>query len=466
MKILMSVVALLFSVLSAALLDAEVPSAIALRNARIVPVAGPVIAKGTVLIRDGLIAGVGDNVAVPADAWVIDAQGLIVYPGLIDALSTWGIVPASIAPAVPVPASTPVTGGRRSAAANVEPVAHGPEERPNTHTWVRAADLLSPQDARVTSSRSAGFTSAVAFPTDGIFGGQGAVINLAGDKRAMVLSTPAAQYVSLTTGNGRSYPESLMGVIAYIRQVYLDAAHAQLERAAYEKDHALRRPEYDRAVEGLVECPRTLLPAGNAVQLERMARFAAELKLNAILYGAQEAYRDGAKLREFGYPVLVSLKWPERPRDADPDLRESLHTLEVREHAPEGPAALGKAGVRYAFYSDGLSGRETVRAVKRAIDAGLPPADALKAMTLSAAEIYGMADRLGSIEKGKIANLVVTDGELFQERTRVKFIFVDGRKYEPVPEPAPGERGGGERGSPGPETPSPANPPSAFGGVR
>jgi imidazolonepropionase-like amidohydrolase len=463
MKILLSI-----ALFSAALLDASAPSAIALRNARIVTISGPVIAKGTVVVRDGLITDVGANASVPAEAWVIDAQGLTVYPGLIDALSTWGI-PAAPAPGTastraPATAAAP-GGGRRGAMAAAEPVVHGPEERPATNSWVRAADLVSPEDARIVSARNAGFTSAVTFPTSGIFGGQGALINLSAEKRNMVVATPAGQYLSLTTAGFSSYPGSLMGVIAYIRQLYLDAEHYQLERAAYEKNHAAPRPGYDRAVEGVLESPRALLPATSIVQLERMARFAAELKLKVILYGAHEAYRDAARLREFGYPLLVSLKWPERPRDADPDAPETLRTLELREHAPQTPAALAKAGVRFAFYSDGATARDTVRAVKRAIDAGLAPADAVRAMTLSAAEIYGAADRLGSIEKGKIANLVVTDGDLFQESTKVKYIFVDGMKYEPVPEPPAAERpGGGASGAPAERPPD--NPPADQGGER
>lgn len=193
MKILLWLVTLV----GAAFLHAEVPSAVALRNARIVTVAGPIIAKGTVLIRDGLIAGVGDNVAVPADAWVIDGQGLTVYPGLIDALGIWGL--AASAPAAPS-ASNSGSAGRRSSFTAVEPVVHGPEERPGTHSWVRAADLVSADDARVVSDRSAGFTSAVVFPTSGIFGGQGAAINLSGEKRRMVVATPVGQFVSLSTG--------------------------------------------------------------------------------------------------------------------------------------------------------------------------------------------------------------------------------------------------------------------------
>jgi len=166
------------------------------------------------------------------------------------------------------------------------------------------------------------------------------------------------------------------------------------------------------------------------------------LKLNAVLYGGHEAHRVAALLKKSGVPVLVSLRWPERSRDADHEQVESLRVLEFREMAPSTPAALAREGVRFAFYADGLwSQRELVRAVRRALEAGLSQADAVRAFTLSAAEIYGVADRLGSIEKGKIANLIVTDGELFQEKTRVKYVFIDGRKYEPLPE-APPEEGG------------------------
>jgi imidazolonepropionase-like amidohydrolase len=104
----------------------------------------------------------------------------------------------------------------------------------------------------------------------------------------------------------------------------------------------------------------------------------------------------------------------------------------MRAKAPSTPGMLAKAQVKFAFYSDGIANpKDVTKAVKKAIDAGLAPADAVRAMTLSAAEIYNVADRLGSIDKGKIANLVVTEGDLFQDRTKVKYVFVDGMKFEP-----------------------------------
>jgi imidazolonepropionase-like amidohydrolase len=115
----------------------------------------------------------------------------------------------------------------------------------------------------------------------------------------------------------------------------------------------------------------------------------------------------------------------------------------MREKSPSSAGALSKAGVKFAFYSDGLATtREINAAVRKAIEQGLDPAAAVRALTLSPAEIYGVSDRLGSIDKGKIANLVVTEGDLFGAQTKVKYVFVDGGKFEPVPEP-PAGRGGG-----------------------
>jgi imidazolonepropionase-like amidohydrolase len=162
------------------------------------------------------------------------------------------------------------------------------------------------------------------------------------------------------------------------------------------------------------------------------------LKTKTVLYGGHEAWRSADILARRGVPILVSLKWPERVKDADPEEQDPLRVLELRDRAPQTPAALAKAGARFAFYSDSLENpKDAVKAVKRAIDAGLAPSDAIRALTLAPAEIYGVTDRLGSIEKGKIANLVVTDGDLFQDKTKIKYIFVDGVKFEPAPEVKP-----------------------------
>ena len=441
--------------LLAAFAWADAPSVIAIRNAKIVTVAGPVIAKGTVVVRNGLIEAVGANVAVPADAVLVEGEGLTVYPGLIDALSTVGMPGAA-------PAAATGRGGRgavqavpTAAAAAPQPRANGPEDRPQTTSWLLAADEILPTDRRIETVRGAGVTTAVVFPTRGIFAGQGAVIDLAAAEKAgaMVVESPVGQYINIGRGGGfgGGFPSSLMGIMAYVHQVYLDADHYKLLKEAYAKNpRGMERPAYDRALEGVLDSRRILIPANRLVEIDRMIRFSGELKQPTILYGMHEAYRPeaAALLKKSGMPALVSLKWPTPPTGPDVHLEdESLRQLETYDQAPAAPAALQKAGVKFALYSDGVdTPRDFQRAVKRALDAGLTRDEALRALTLSPAEIYGVADRVGSIEKGKIGNLVVTRGEIFDGNTKIEMIIVDGKKYTPA-----AETGGGR----GPATDAP-----------
>ena len=164
----------------------------------------------------------------------------------------------------------------------------------------------------------------------------------------------------------------------------------------------MKRQDYDRALEGVIESKRILLPAQREVEMDRMLRFGAELKQPTVLYGMREGYRAAAVLKKGGDPVLVSLKWAEKARDADPDEEDTYRTLENREKGPTTPQVLKQAGVKFAFYTDGIDApRDIQRAVKKAIDGGLSREDAVRALTLSPAEIYGISDRLGSLEKAR-----------------------------------------------------------------
>jgi len=463
-----TVTALLFCVTCAL---AQNPSAVAIRNAKIVTGAGPVIAKGTVVVRKGLIEAVGENVPVPADAMIVEGEGLTVYPGLIDSLSTLGQPGAITAAtanagrggrgqnAAPATTAAPVNPlAALAAAATLTPVARGPEDRPQTTSWIKIADEVSPNDRRIETVRAAGFTTVASFPTRGIFAGQGAVIDLlTGEKPGeMVMASPIGQYISVTRsgGFGGGFPSSLMGYLAYIRQLYIDMEHYKLVKDAYAKNpRGMQRPEYDRALEGLLDSPRILLPANRAVEIERMLKLAQELRQPTVIYGGRETFRPEAvaALKKYNAPVLVNMKWPEKARDTDPDEVDSMRLLETRDKAASAPAALAKAGVKFALYSDGMDvPRDLQRAVKKAIDAGLSREDALRALTLSPAEIYGVADRVGSIEKGKVGNLVVTRGDLFDDRTKVEMILVDGRRYTPPTDAAPfGGRGATVTDDPG-----------------
>src|SRR5580698_3287539 len=220
------VVALL---LATAFALAQAPSTVVIHNAKIVTVRGPVIAKVTVVVRNGLIEAVGDNVQVPADAWVVDGEGMTVYPGLIDALSTVGMPGAA-----PVAAAAGGRGGGGRNAAQATPSAaaaapaarsNGPEDRPQTTSWLLAADEVQPTDRRIETIRGSGITTVVTYPERGIFAGQGAVVDLISAEKSgeMVVASPTGQYIALGRGGfggggGGGFPSSLMGVLAYIHQ--------------------------------------------------------------------------------------------------------------------------------------------------------------------------------------------------------------------------------------------------------
>jgi Amidohydrolase family len=441
-------------------LRAAAPSSIAIKDAHIVTVSGADLQRGTVLLKGGLIQDVGESVSIPPEAWIIDGAGLTVYPGFIDGLSTWGIPNGG-----PPPRAS--TNAQPTAPAN-QPRVHGPEDRPQTYSAERAADMVSPSDSRLTAVRAAGFTTAATYPNKGIFEGQGAVIDLAGERgRDMIVAQPVGQQVAFRVGAGgmgRSFPGSLMGNISYVRQLYLDLAQYKQAKEIYSAHPAgLARPEYDHDLEGLAESPRLLLPADESQQIERMLSFGQELKVPFVLYGLHEGFAKIERLKQANIPLLISLKWPEKPKDGDPSDIPNLRDLQIRDRAPAVPGMLAKAGVKFGFYSDGVdTAPDLKKAIRKAIDAGLSREDAVRALTLIPAEMYGLSDRLGSIEKGKIANLLVTRGAVFDEQSTIEYVFVDGKDFRPSRE----QQEGPPSGAGGARRPSVANQSEIFGGKQ
>ncbi len=223
------------------------PRSFAIRGAKIVPVSGPVLEDATVVVTRGVIVAVGKDVAVPADAWVIEGKGLTVYPGFIDGFTDVGIAAAQ---------GGNEGGGRQGSSASAAAISRGPEDRPATTPWRNAADEINLSDLRIESWRSAGFTTTVSAPKGGMFPGQAAVLDLEGERTGnLVVKGPVAVPVSLQAPGGfRSYPGSLMGSIAYVRQVWLDANWSTLAEAVYEKNpKGVERPMYDRTNATLAE---------------------------------------------------------------------------------------------------------------------------------------------------------------------------------------------------------------------
>jgi imidazolonepropionase-like amidohydrolase len=234
-----------------------------------------------------------------------------------------------------------------------------------------------------------------------------------------------------------AYPESLMGVIAFVRQAFVDAQHYGVARGTDDPALEAMQPAVDRKMPVAFE-------ANEGRQILRALKLAKELKLDPIVTGARHAEEVTADLKSQNVRVIYSLNYPTRPRALAADADESISALRDRADAPKVPGALAKAGVLFAFASSGLADpKDFVKNAGRAVKAGLTEDEGIRAMTINAATIAGVADRLGSIEKGKVANLVVTDGNLFDDKTKITRVFVDGRPVALEAPAAPAGRGRG-----------------------
>lgn len=430
---------------------ADAPHVYAITKARIVTAAGAEIPSGTVVIRRQVIEAVGANVTPPADAYVIDGTGMTVYPGLID----MGPMGTLEVPAIPDPRTF--------------------RTREELDRWWRAnilrADVVASGHVKVDApemmkAAAAGVTTVLAAPGGEVIRGQSALVNvlppeddpqigdLVGTRRGqIVIRTPVALHVTLSgqPGRLRPYPESLMGIIAFARQSFLDAQHQAVVQAAYDKSKGgANRPADDPALTAMGPALAGRQPvafeAQRAREIRRALAFAAEFKLDPIITGAREAGATAAELKAQNAKVILSLDYPTRPRGLAPDADESLETLRQRAGAPKTAGQLENGGVLFAFASAGLKEpADFVKNAARAVTAGLAPAAAVRALTINAATIAGVADRLGSLEAGKIANVIVTDGDLFGDKTTIKHVFIDGRLIKLEAPALPSSRSPGPR---------------------
>src|SRR5712692_4981009 len=420
-------------------LRADAPNVYAIRGARIVTAAGAPIDSGTIVIRRGVIAAVGASVAVPSDAVVVDGGGMTVYPGLIDL----GNTRAADQPAVQPPQNVRTT-------AELERWKRTQILKPQA----RAADAVKVDDAELTRLASAGITSVLALPAGDVISGQSALVNVVAPpdepqignivearRGLVVIKSAVALHVSFpdrprAAPNG--YPESLMGVIAFVRQAFLDAQHYQLAKTNDDPALEAMQPAIERKMPVAFE-------ANEGRQILRALKMAKELKLEPIITGAGRADEVAADLKSQNVRVIYSLNYPQRPRTLAPEADEPVSALRTRAAAPKVPGELAKAGVTFGFSSAGLSDpKDFVKNAAKAIKAGLAEEAAVRALTITAATIAGAGDRLGSIEKGKVANLVVTDGNLFDDKTKITRVFVEGRSVALDATPAaPAGRGRG-----------------------
>lgn len=388
---------------------------VAIRNATIHPVSSAPIQNGTIVFSNGVITAVGgSDVAVPDGATVVDATGLSVYPGMIDAGAQVGLIEIS------------------SVAGTVDTNEIG-ELNPNA----RAATAINPHSNLIPVTRVNGVTAVVATPEGGIISGRSALIQLAGwTPDEMAIKPLAAMHVrfprvrastTMRDFAGEDDPEkkereSYTKELDRLRDLFRDAQAYAKASAARAKDTSVRRFDRDVRLDALVPVVEGRLPIVIHADLERdiraAFRFADEFRLRMILADAQDVARVIPELKARSIPVILGpiLDLPAREDDPYDLLWTNAKTLH-------------DAGIRFAFQtSDGHNARNLPYHAGTCVAFGLPEAAALRAVTLSPAEIFGVADRLGSLEKGKLATLIVTDGTPLQVTTNVKRLFIAGEE--------------------------------------
>ena len=414
------------------------PRVHALTNARVVTAPGKTLERGTVLIRDGLIADVGPAVKVPPDARVWDLTGKTVYPGFIDAYSRVGL-PETLKP-------EPLRPEIDHDDPNAKPKEVPREAVKGTHAWNarvtperNAVDHLKFDKKGARALRDLGFTSALVVPGRGIFRGTSALVNLhEADSNTAIVAPMVAQHIALEINreDNAVYPTSLMGCIALVRQTLLDAEWYQAAKDAYRRNPgATERPEANASLAALVGHGQrkqpTVFEAEDELDLLRGLKIAEEFKLKPILFGNGYEYRVRRALAEKKVPMILPLDFPKAPEIERPEraVEYQLDELQHWDRAPSNPARLAEAGIPFAFTTQKLDKpeKEFWSRVRLTVRRGLNKDTALAALTSVPAEMLGAADRVGAIAPGRLANLVVTTGDVFAEDSaRVLTTWIDG----------------------------------------
>ena len=391
----------------------------ALTKASIVTSPGNRINRGTVLIRDGIIQGVGANISIPADATIIALSGMTIYAGLIESYSNIGF-----------------------------PEEEENEKERGTKHWnsmvwseVKSYQKYKPDEETLKKYRKLGFTSALSVPRNGIFMGTSALVNLGnGDTNKNILKEEVAQHITFNKNTDFStliYPNSLMGTIALIRQTLYDADWYRRSLDASRKKPSLGRPEKNESLASLISVSSGKFPvifeAKYELMVLRIDRIAKEFKLKPMVVGSGMEFKRIDAVKATRSPMIIPLAFPNAPdvTSSVEALDVSLRELKEWDLAPSNPGMLNNAGVTIALTTRGLKKIEDFPSqLRKAIARGLSVDAALAALTTTPARMLGVSDRIGTVEKGKIANLVVSDGDLFSKDRKIREVWIDGQQYK------------------------------------
>ena len=406
----------------------------AITQATIVPGPGRKIEKGTVLIKDGLITAVGQNLSIPADAILVKGDSIYVYAGFIDGLSRVGVVRPK----------------EDLSKEKVKDPGNPSPERAGITPQNDVRNFLSPLDKSVEELRALGFTTAHVVPHGGMLSGTGAVISLGGSSAdEMVVVSKSSLYSELTPSE-KVYPNTVIGVMAKWRELYRQASLTKSYESTYASNRSgIDRPATDRVLEAFYPAIDKRIPvlfrADKALDLHRVLALQKDLGFSLIAANLKEGWDAIPKIKSSGAKVFLSLELPEEKKDEKKDNKsteitaftDSLERKALEKRRADfvalqtGQAAsFQKAGVAFGFATASAKSKDIPSNLRRIIKAGLTEDQALAALTTSPASLLGVSDRLGSIDPGKVANLVVSRRPIFDEKSKVQYVFVDGVMYK------------------------------------
>lgn len=393
-------------VLAAVVSHVAAAQAIAITGARVHPVSGPTIENGTVLIRNGLIVALGTSIAIPADAQRIDAAGKVVTPGLVNAATQIGLVEIGA-----------VVSTRESQARGRDGIAAA----------FRPWEGLNPTSVLISPARNAGVTTVLVAPAGGLISGQAAMIHLIpGTASEMVLRAPVAMVAALGAARGpQGTPRA--ETIMRLREVLDDARVYRARRQDFERAQTRTLAAHRLDLEALLPVLDGRLPmaveADKASDIEAAMKLAADYRFRLIVVGGAEAWQIAEKLASARIPVLTG---------AMNNIPSSFSTLAQRQ---ENAGILSRAGVAVSLIGNAGGGDEeafNVRNVRfeagNAVAYGMEWNAALRSITLTPAETFGVADRVGSLAPGKAADLVIWSGDPLEFASQPERVFVNGRE--------------------------------------
>ncbi|MDD2792264.1 MAG: amidohydrolase family protein, partial [Sediminibacterium sp.] len=386
------------------------------------------ITNGTMIIREGKIVSVGAGVAIPKDAVIIDCKDKYIYPSFIDIYTDYGI-------------PQPQRQGGPGSPADFFRTQQITSNQKGAFGWnqalkadVHAIRLFSVDDAKAKPYRESGFGTVLTHQKDGIARGTGAVVTLANTKdNFVIIKDKASANYSFNKGTStQSYPSSIMGTIALLRQTYNDAAWYKANPEAAEKEGVNLTLKYFNDNQKL---PQIFDAQDRAIDLWNVMRADRIGDENGVQYIIKATGKEYQRIKEVAAtkaPLIVSLNFPQAQDVEDPnDARlVSLADMKNWELAPTNPAAIEKAGIPFCLTAADLREPKTFLAnLRKAMEYGLTEQAAMNALTKNPATWLGVYDQVGSIDAGKLANFVITNGPVFADKTAILQNWINGEKY-------------------------------------